>query len=63
MRRGIFGSMFDLNHDGEIDAFESAAEMCFLEQIEAEEEEEQSRDIFDDDDDFDDDFDDDDFDF
>ena len=27
---GIFGNLFDLNSDGELDAFEQAAELGFL---------------------------------
>lgn len=27
---GIFGNLFDLNRDGELDAFEQAAELGFL---------------------------------
>lgn len=38
---GIFGDLFDLNHDGELDAFERGAELGFLhsmlEELDAEE--------------------------
>ena len=30
--RGIFGNMFDMNRDGEIDSFERAMEFDFLEE-------------------------------
>lgn len=30
---GIFGNLFDLNRDGELDAFEQAAELGFLAQM------------------------------
>ena len=30
---GIFGSMFDLDRDGELDAFERAAEFGFIEEV------------------------------
>ena len=35
---GILGSMFDLNHDGEMSSFERALEFSFLEEISREEE-------------------------
>ena len=31
--KGIFGDMFDFNHDGELDSFERAAEFQFLDEI------------------------------
>ena len=34
--RGILGSMFDLNRDGKLDAWERAMEMSFLDDLEAE---------------------------
>lgn len=34
---GIFGSMFDLNRDGKMDAFERATEFAFLDQMNGEE--------------------------
>ena len=37
---GIFGNLFDLNRDGELDAFEQAAELGFLAQMMEEEDEE-----------------------
>ena len=30
---GLFGDLFDFNHDGEMDAFEKAAEISFLEEM------------------------------
>ena len=36
MARGIFGSMFDMNRDGKLDAWEKAMEMSFLDDLEAE---------------------------
>ena len=33
---GIFGTAFDFNHDGHLDAFERAAEFGFLEMMERE---------------------------
>lgn len=30
---GIFGGLFDFNHDGEMNVFESAAEFAFLDQM------------------------------
>ena len=38
MSKGIFGGMFDFNNDGEMSAFESAAEFGFLKSIIDEEE-------------------------
>ena len=35
---GIFGSMFDLNQDGEMSSFEKALEFCFLDEISQEDE-------------------------
>lgn len=35
--RGMFGSMFDMNRDGKMDAFERAMEFDFLESMEREE--------------------------
>lgn len=35
---GIFGNLFDLNHDGRMDAMEQAAEMSFLQMMIMEEE-------------------------
>ena len=37
---GIFGNLFNLNRDGELDAFEQAAELGFLAHIMEEEDEE-----------------------
>ena len=39
---GIFGDMFDFNHDGKLDTFEQAAEFSFLMNM-MEEEEKQKR--------------------
>lgn len=33
MGRGILGGMFDLNHDGEMNVFEKAAEFQFLNDV------------------------------
>ena len=33
---GMFGSLFDLNHDGHMDGFERATEYSFLEMMERE---------------------------
>ena len=30
---GLFGDMFDMNHDGEMDAFELAMEMAFIDSV------------------------------
>jgi hypothetical protein len=30
---GIFGDLFDFNHDGEIDSIEQAVEFCLLDEI------------------------------
>ena len=38
MSKGILGGLFDFNHDGEMSAFESAAEFGFLKSIIDEEE-------------------------
>ena len=35
---GIFGGLFDFNHDGKMDAFERAAEFAFLDEMMQEEE-------------------------
>lgn len=35
---GIFGGLFDFNHDGKMDAFERAAEFAFLDEMIQEEE-------------------------
>ena len=38
---GIFGDLFDFNHDGKMDAFEKAAEFgAFMQMVESEEQEE-----------------------
>lgn len=34
MGKGIFGSMFDINRDGNLDVIERAAELAFLEELE-----------------------------
>ncbi len=39
---GIFGDMFDFNHDGKLDTFEQAAEFSFIMNM-MEEEEKQKR--------------------
>lgn len=54
MARGIFGSMFDMNRDGKMNAWERAMEMAFLEDLEKEDNDSD----FDDLDEFDEDFDD-----
>ena len=33
MAKGIFGNMFDFNHDGELSSTEQALEFMFLEKI------------------------------
>lgn len=43
----IFGNLFDFNHNGEIDAFERAAELAFLNEM-TKENEKDSSDDFDD---------------
>ena len=48
MGKGIFGSLFDFNRDGTLDAIERAAEFQFLDAIIAEETEEDSSDFGDD---------------
>jgi hypothetical protein len=35
--KGIFGDMFDFNHDGALDSFERALEFSFLDEITREE--------------------------
>lgn len=37
--RGILGDLFDLNHDGEVDAFERALELDFIDSTESADEE------------------------
>ena len=39
MSKGIFGGLFDLNHDGKMNAAERALEFAILEDILSEEEE------------------------
>lgn len=34
---GIFGGLFDFNHDGKMDVFERAAEFAFLDEIKSDE--------------------------
>lgn len=31
--KGVFGDMFDFNHDGEIDSFERVVEFSFLDEV------------------------------
>lgn len=31
--KGIFGSMFDFNHDGQLNAFERGAEFAFMDEM------------------------------
>ena len=45
---GIFGNMFDLDHDGEMSSLERALEFSFLEEISQEDEKD---DLWDDEDD------------
>ena len=40
---GLFGNLFDLNHDGKMDSFEKAAEFATFMSIMDEEEKEQKR--------------------
>ena len=51
--QGIFGDMFDLDGNGDLDIFEQAAELCFLDEISMEEHDElddfENLDEFDDD--------------
>lgn len=35
--QGIFGSMFDFDGNGDLDIFEQAAELCFLDELDEEE--------------------------
>ena len=49
MARGIFGSMFDMNRDGKLDAWERAMEYEFLEEMESEEDDDYDSDFEDDD--------------
>ena len=37
--KGLFGDLFDFNHDGKMSAFERAAEMSFLHEVISEEKE------------------------
>ena len=37
--KGLFGDLFDFNHDGNMSAFERAAEMSFLHEMISEEKE------------------------
>lgn len=39
--RGILGDLFDLNHDGEVDAFERALELDFIDSTESADEEDE----------------------
>ena len=51
---GLFGDMFDFDHDGEMDSFEKAAEFNFLEDLlddERNERRAEYRGVFDEDDD------------
>ena len=51
---GLFGDMFDFDHDGEMDSFEKAAEFNFLQDLlddERSERKEEYSDCFDDEDD------------
>ena len=43
---GLFGNMFDLNHDGKLDAFERAAEFDFLNNIMDDSEEEEHDELY-----------------
>ena len=43
---GLFGNMFDLNHDGKLDAFERAAEFDFLNNIMEESEDEEHDELY-----------------
>lgn len=43
MSKGIFGSMFDFNRDGEMSIGERAAEFAFVQHLMSEEEKEESR--------------------
>ncbi len=55
---GLFGDMFDFDHDGELDSFEKAAEFNFLQDLLDDERSERMAergDIFDDEEDDDDD--------
>ncbi len=36
MMMGLFGDLFDFNHDGKMDAFERATEFSFIEELEQE---------------------------
>ena len=43
---GLFGNMFDLNHDGKLDAFERATEFDFLNNIMEDSEEEEHDELY-----------------
>jgi len=57
MARGFLGGLFDLNHDGKMDAFEQAAEFQFLNDVvfadDSSDEDDEFVDDFDSDDEFD----------
>lgn len=46
---GLFGDMFDFNHDGELDSFERGAEFMFIKDVVMKDSDEESK--FDDEDD------------
>ncbi len=43
MFNGIFGGMFDFDHDGKLNSWEKANEIAFLAMLDEEEEEERRR--------------------
>lgn len=47
MARGIFGSMFDMNRDGKMSAWERAMEMAFIDDLEKDDEDFEDIDNFD----------------
>lgn len=46
MINGIFGDMFDLNNDGNLDAFEQGLEIMFLDELTKEESADSDNDNF-----------------
>ena len=44
MSKGIFGNMFDLNHDGELNLMEKSMEFMFLDEITKNDEDEKKND-------------------
>ena len=46
MTNGIFGDMFDVNNDGNLDVFEQGLEFMFLDELTKEENDDSDIDVF-----------------